>query len=451
MSTVVPLHVFISYARSDGSDAARHVLTELTRSEISAWMDVRDLDPYHDFTAELEDAIERATHMAVCITRASKRSDSFVRREIQYAINLHKPIVPLRFEDIPPHIQIDTIGIIDLFLDWDSGFAEFLHRLARPPQEQDFATPAADPFRQHLERLNGYILDELRKTLLNPEGVLQLRTGGGADARFQALPVAYRSSRPSWFQTGEQGEREFGSFPEAFEQLGRRVILLGEPGGGKTTTLLAFAREAVSRRLADANALLPVYVPIRTWNGTSELVAWMAAAAELDAETLRMAVGSGQALLVLDGLDELRRISLRADTSEDPRLAFLRAAAELGSTPMVITCRRAEYEQMAASPAARVDLEAIVQLKPLTDDQIAQYLNTSPQLVATLHADETLRGIARNPLILTLLAIAYRDEGLNAGDFDQSSRAARLTPGAGSSPGSSSGVTSSRPPAWARG
>jgi HEAT repeat protein len=412
------LYIFISYARSDGSDAATHVLTELARSQISAWMDGRNLDPFHDFTAEIEDAIERASHIAVCITQGSKRDDSFVRREIQYAIISHKPIVPLRLADIPPHIQIVTIPFIDLFPDWDSGFAEFLHRLGRPPQGQEFATPASDPFRQHLERLNDYILDELRRTLLNPEGVLQLRASGVANARFRALPVAYRSSRPSWFQTGEQSEREFASFPEAFEHLGRRVILLGEPGGGKTTTLLAFAREAVSCRLADANALLPVYVPIRTWDGTSELLAWMAAAADLDSEALRTAVDSGQALLLLDGLDELRRISLRTDTSEDPRLAFLRAAAELGHTPMVITCRQAEYEQMAASPAASVDLEAIVRLQPLTDDQIAQYLNTSPQLLATLHSDETLRRIARNPLILTLLAMAYRDESLNADDLD---------------------------------
>jgi HEAT repeat protein/type II secretory pathway predicted ATPase ExeA len=431
MSQMVPLSVFISYARSDGLEAATRLLNELTRSQIGAWLDGRNLDPFHDFTAEIEDAIERASHVAVCITQGSKRDDSFVRREIAYATILRKPIVPLRFAEVPPHIQIATLPFIDLFRDWESGLAEFLRRLGRPPQDQEFAIPAFDPFRPHLERLNGYILDELRRTLLHPEGVVQLRTSGVGRAQFRALPVAYRSSRPSWFWAGEQGEQEFASFPEAFEHHRRRVVLLGEPGAGKTTTLLAFAREAVSRRLADPGALLPVYVPIRTWDGESDLVAWIAAAAGLDSETLRAAVVSGQALLLLDGLDELRRISLRPDASEDPRLVFLRATTKLGErpdasadprlaflqattklgrTPMVITCRRAEYERMAASPTTRVELEAVVRLLPLTDEQIGQYLVKGRHLLAALRSDDALRGMARNPLILTLLAMAYRDE-----------------------------------------
>jgi HEAT repeat protein len=418
MSTLAPLSVFISYARSDGLEAATHLLSELMRNQVSTWLDGRDLDPFHDFTAEIEDAIERASHVAVCITEGSKRNDSFVRREINYAISERKPIIPLRFADITPHVQITTIPFIDLFRDWESGFDQFLTRLRRPPQDQEFATPEFDPFRQHLERLNDYILDELRRTLLNPEGVLQLRTSGVGHARFRTLPIAYRSSRPSWFWADEQREQEFASFAQAFKQHGRRVVLLGEPGAGKTTTLLAFAREAVSSRLADPSALLPVYVPIRTWDGTGDLVAWMAAVADLDAATLRTAVVSGQVLLLLDGLDELRRISVRAGASEDPRLAFLRAATTLGRTPMVIACRRAEYEQMAASSATRVGLEAVIRLLPLTDGQISQYLSKGPQLLATLRSDDTLRGMARNPLIMTLLAMAYHDEGLKADDLN---------------------------------
>jgi HEAT repeat protein len=415
MSMVVPLSVFISYARSDGQEVATRLLTELMRRQIRAWLDGRNLDPYHDFTAEIEDAIERASHIAVCITQGSKRDDSFVRREIQYAISEHKPIVPLRFANVSPHIQIITIPFIDLYRDWEGGLTELLNRLSRPPEGEEFATRAFDPLREHLERLQHFILDELRRTVLDAEDVLQLRASGMGEARPRTLPVAYRSRRPSWFQAEDQREREFASFPEAFEHHGRRVALLGEPGGGKTTTLLAFAREAVTRRLADPGALLPVYVPIRTWDGKGDLVAWMAAAADLEPETLRMAVVAERALLLLDGLDELRQVSLRADASEDPRLAFLRATTELGRTPMVVTCRQVEYEQMAASPAAKIELEGVVRLLPLTDDQIDRYLGQHPLLLETLRSDDTLRGMARNPLILTLLAMAYRDEGSGAG------------------------------------
>jgi hypothetical protein len=64
--------VFISYARADGRDFAERLHDALERRGISAWYDRRDLDENQDFTAAIEDEIEAATHVVVCITRASK-------------------------------------------------------------------------------------------------------------------------------------------------------------------------------------------------------------------------------------------------------------------------------------------------------------------------------------------------------------------------------------------
>ena len=412
--------VFISYARRDGRPIAERLLASLVQRGIGAWYDSRDLDPYQDYSAEIEDGIERSSHVAVCLTTASKDDESFVRREITYATFLNKRIVTLRFEEIPPHIQIATRTWIDFFRGWDAAFAELLARL-RGPQMDEAATPRPDPFRAHLDGLNEYVIGEIRRSVLNVGAILQLRASGQAEASPRMLPIAYQSRRPQWFDRPPEEptvpeEPKFTSFQEAFEHHGRQAALLGEPGGGKTTTLLAFARDAVARRLANPGEPLPVFAPIRSWAGQGDLAEWLATVLQLDGAALRAEIDGGRALLLLDGLDELQGISYGTSV-QDPRQAFLRALGGVGHTPLVVTSRAAEWRELAASTSGDQDLPPAVRLLPLRDDQIAAYLADDLDLLAALTADPTLRELARNPLLLTLLALAYRDEGDIAGQL----------------------------------
>jgi hypothetical protein len=53
---------------------------------------------------------------------------------------------------------------------------------------------------------------------------------------------------------------------------------LGEPGAGKTTTLMAYARDAVSARLADPAQPLPIMANLFEWpsNDPPPLADWLA-------------------------------------------------------------------------------------------------------------------------------------------------------------------------------
>ena len=407
-------NVFISYARSDGRLIAERLLTSLVKRGIDAWYDKRDLDPFQDYSAEIEDGIERSSHVAVCVTTGSKRDASFVRREITYASAIKKRIVPLRFENIPPPIQIVTHTWIDFLGDWDVAFAEFLERLHRPPADDDESAPPEDPFHEHLTELNQYVVRELRRSVLNVDAILALRASGDPETRQRTIPIAYQSRAPGWFNeavedTAEPETRTFESFRDAFDHHDRRTVLLGQPGGGKTTTLLAFARDAVARRLADPHEPLPVFAPIRSWAG-SDVVSWLANAVGVDDARLRAEVQAGRALLLLDGLDELRGISFGAGEA-DPRRSFLQALRDAGPTPVVVTSRIAEWEAFAATTQGVLELPASVRLMPMRDEEIATYLAGDADLLAALMSDRALLELARNPLLLTLLALAYRDEG----------------------------------------
>ncbi|MBK8032209.1 MAG: toll/interleukin-1 receptor domain-containing protein [Chloroflexi bacterium] len=113
-------HVFISYARKDGADESLCLYNDLEANGISAWRDQR-IDPTADFTGEIEDAINRATHVVVVVTPDLKRTDSFVRLEIGYALTQKKPIIPLVFPGGHRPIVIINHTYIS-FAEWDVGF-----------------------------------------------------------------------------------------------------------------------------------------------------------------------------------------------------------------------------------------------------------------------------------------------------------------------------------------
>jgi hypothetical protein len=74
----MPIETFISYARKDGLTHAEY----LERALPDTWRDKRNLDPFKDFTAEIERAIDACRQVVAVITPDTTREDSFVRREL---------------------------------------------------------------------------------------------------------------------------------------------------------------------------------------------------------------------------------------------------------------------------------------------------------------------------------------------------------------------------------
>ncbi|MFZ4829120.1 MAG: toll/interleukin-1 receptor domain-containing protein, partial [Phototrophicaceae bacterium] len=127
-------HIFISYARVDGADYSLRLYNQLKAEGIAVWRD-QHINPEVDFSAEIEEAIEQSSHVAVIITPDVKRRDSFVRLEIGYALILNKPIIPLVFAGGHRPIQIINHTYIN-FADWVTGYAQLLQRIKNPAVEQ---------------------------------------------------------------------------------------------------------------------------------------------------------------------------------------------------------------------------------------------------------------------------------------------------------------------------
>lgn len=266
--------VFISYSRKDGAGESQRLYAELEANGVGAWRDNR-INPAVDFTGEIEDAIERATHFAVVLTPDVKRSDSFVRLEIGYALTQKKPIIPLVFPGGHRPITIFNHTYID-FSDWDSGMRQLLVRLKNPNQEEIDPQTRREQEIAYLQVI-GQRYDHWRDLYTDMAAtakveVHKIKLTRGAQriietryAIYQQIDDTLTLERVSAIKT-----ESFNELREALRQY-RRVALIGDPGAGKTTTLERLAYEyatAASEELSEPfQEPLPLFIRLGAYTG----------------------------------------------------------------------------------------------------------------------------------------------------------------------------------------
>jgi HEAT repeat protein len=191
---------------------------------------------------------------------------------------------------------------------------------------------------------------------------------------------------------------DFRNIYEAFEFFGRRLLLLGAPGSGKTVTWLLQIREAILARLDDPSAPMPVIANIQSWDGTP-LMDWLAKYPYTPKHTKKL-IEDGKAIVFIDGLDELSDIHVTSGADDQYTLhrAFMQQLPE--NCAMLVTCRTHDYERMQA----RVPLNGAVCLTPLEEDQIEAFLKHLPDLYNTVKEDAELMQMVSTPLYLSMFA-----------------------------------------------
>ncbi|MFE8960738.1 HEAT repeat domain-containing protein [Streptomyces iakyrus] len=222
----------------------------------------------------------------------------------------------------------------------------------------------------------------------------------------------------------------------------RCVVLLGNPGSGKSTvaryvalTLLADVgtpRPDSGGRHATLDALagtLPVIIELRRfaeprWHtvGFEDLLRHLHGQEGLSVpfEVLRLRLNQGRALVVFDGLDEIFAPRLRQEMER--RIAEFARANPLAR--IVVTSRTVGYQGAVLEEAGfghhvlqdldQPQIETFVRRwyaiacphDPVLADQLSR------RLVGALHRSRQIRELAGNPLLLTILAIIGRRRSL---------------------------------------
>jgi len=271
-----------------------------------------------------------------------------------------------------------------------------------------------------------------------------LQVGSGRAHRFP-IDELYIPLTTLEFEAGEKGPERAMRQPVALEEAlqRRRLVIMGDPGSGKTTFLRRIAYELCSDagKLKLPGSGFPILVRIGELEEhmdaclrqgaagaptTRESPAWLGHFLEcrsrehkwgLDAEFFESKLGEKSTYVLLDGLDEA--------TSEAQRewmaRLFEQATGTYEQCRFVVTTRPAAYTgeaTLAGFDEVRID--------DLTPEAVEDFLGhwsaclypNEPgkaeghrsQLVEALHARVEIRRMARNPVMLTALAVVHWNE-----------------------------------------
>jgi NACHT domain len=163
----------------------------------------------------------------------------------------------------------------------------------------------------------------------------------------------------------------------------RRLVILGEPGSGKSVLLIGLLQDLLERR-TDSEPV-PVLFTLASWNPDQPLKAWLADQLRRTypglvgpapaAPTAAAPVDWAQALLdarlilpLLDGFDEL-------PVAVHPAALDSLNRALPTRQPLILASRAAQYRNALTHPATvRLNGAAAIRLLPLTPDAAAAYL-----------------------------------------------------------------------------
>ena len=195
---------------------------------------------------------------------------------------------------------------------------------------------------------------------------------------------------------------------QIFDNAGKALLILGEPGAGKTTLLLELTCDLLNQAAQDESYWIPVVFNLSSWAEQQLALAdWLID--ELNKRydvprTLAQTWVDAELILpLLDGLDEVA-----ADHRQDCAEAINAFRSKYGLLPMVVCSRVAEFEALTV----RLRLTSAVIIQALSREQIKTYVDQAGVSLAGLRTvlqdDEILWELLNTPLMLSIMALAYK-------------------------------------------
>jgi adenylate kinase family enzyme len=256
-----------------------------------------------------------------------------------------------------------------------------------------------------LSKVKEYWIKGVLEKSLHTKAMIELGLEKRSDAverpfsGFEELPQESRQILP----TGTGATEVFNQIGE-----GRTLLILGEPGAGKTITLLKLAQNLIARLEGGLSQLIPVVFNLSSWGSKRQtIVDWLIQELwnkyQVPKEVGNIWVKNQKLLLLLDGLDEVK-----ADRREACVEAINQFTQKHGQTEMVVCSRMADYEVLSN----RLQLRGAIYIRSLTPEQVNQYLDAAGEQLGAVKSllteDTALQELAKSPLTLSILTLAYQ-------------------------------------------
>ena len=285
----------------------------------------------------------------------------------------------------------------------------------RADVQNDFNLGQANPRTQQLTRqeyrqrqsllshVKGAWIEGVLEPSLHNRTLLKL----DLETRSDAVEHSFRGADKS--PTVPDESLEWLRTTEIFEQMGtgRTLLILGDPGSGKTIELLKLAERLIERTEEDLSRPVPVVLNLSSWAIERLSIAdWLV-------EDLKDQYGASKALvkkcveqeellLLIDGLDEVQ-----TEYRNDCVSALNQFLEDHSTTEMVVCSRLQDYEKLSE----RLKLRSAIYIRPITPEYIDWYLEDVGKPLAglktVLNQDKKLEEFAQTPLILNVMSWAY--------------------------------------------
>lgn len=285
--------------------------------------------------------------------------------------------------------------------------------LSTRPKPDPSSTPTTEPPLQgHNVQTRYKLLEDVKREV---EGRLEssLHNAVLINLLKEKLPEQVECRWAVEVKIGNQPSTQLASSTKIIEvfdskAIAGKLLILGAPGAGKTTTLLEIAGDLCDRALDNPNEPIPVLFNLSAWKDDKQAIAdWLVA--ELKQKRgVRVDIGrywleERQILPLLDGLDELE--SNRQERCVQAINQFLGQA--YGSKHLVVCSRQDEYELCNT----KIELNGAVCLQPLTYAQIHDYLADvgRSELWQNIKNEPEQLKLAKSPLLLSIMTLAYEE------------------------------------------
>jgi len=201
---------------------------------------------------------------------------------------------------------------------------------------------------------------------------------------------------------------------DVFNECGKSIVIIGEPGSGKTTELLELANQAIEWAKNNSEQPIPVVFNLSTWIPTLTLKEWLVnefwERYRISPKLGSCWVENNELMILLDGLDEVKN---------EFRNQCVQAINELikqKTVPIAICCRRSEFEDLDT----RINVHGAILIQPLSSKQSMKYLKKVGSKLVDIYkiiktnSDAESLNFIHTPLFLSILILVHR----NASDED---------------------------------
>ncbi len=188
---------------------------------------------------------------------------------------------------------------------------------------------------------------------------------------------------------------------------GKTLLILGDPGSGKTIALLQLAEKLIEQTQQDITKPIPLVFNLSSWGEKQQpieewLIEELKDKYQVPKTWSKAWIKEQQITLLLDGLDEVKANYRNACVR-----AINKFIANHLETEIVVCSRVKDYEALAE----RLLLSSAICIQPLSKQQLLNFLENADDsllgLKTVIEQDKEIAEFAQTPLILNMMCWTY--------------------------------------------